>query len=371
MKRLAYMFLRPIFTQSRIKQYVELMTQAQFNKEYITTAFQSCNTLGDVGNVIRDVISYVEKRVLYYWNRNTCPMGDTYENRTITYHGTVYRFWWYADSGCISFEVGELKIQIRFEKGGMALERLVSHIEELLVVVRNIMPAYLVAKGKAQRLYGMQLAGMTAELNTLLEKNSISPHLEIGRGMLGRRGWVIQLAGYKCDRSDKVIFEICGEYPEKRQNLVILMDPLFRFISLDQCIDIKYRSPSDNGKIFFTWRLEPEAPFHIDPYFYAFRKLNLDLILEMSSMEEFSWQNVLVELHGKNNLFWIDGYRVYFMFDFRKYTPEEFCRVIEELNKGILAPLENFKKEGNHTDLSIFIDFEKALAAANKNVSPE
>lgn len=333
-----------------------------FNEEEIDRRFRNCSSWEEASRLIHDARNFVEDYVVKLWNSSSRSRKIIEEGKkTVTFNGTDYHFYWYGDSGCIDFKEGCFEFSCRLGKGYMPLESFLGRIDEKLAVLRSIMPAYLNAKGKAERLDGIQMAGIRAGMKTMMDRYGIKGRLEITEQWkpdLG--GWWIRLSGYKSDRDRNVEFDICKSNNPSLQ--VRLLEPIFRFFSRDYCIDINYQHPAGNG-----YRMTIDsASSSAFPYFNAAMRINYQVMVEMYQIGDSSGQKVMVEMYDRVGYFFMDRNLVYFELDFGKHTVEDFCKVFKRLNEEFLEPLEGLMTAGNHTKFSIYVDFDKVLAAESK-----
>lgn len=331
------------------------MKSTFFTEENIISMLQKCDSPGDVFETKYEIINYVVDQVVHHWNRNKSEEEDEDEKRlSITYKGTIYNYHWYGDSGCISFKEGDFEFVCRLGRGGMNLDSLIKWIDDKLEVVRHIMPIYLKTKGKIERIDGIQVVGMTTVINTLMEKYGMIATIRIEERNYEER-WHMKLLGYKCCGGREATFKFGQRFfGEGRQELLRLVEPVFRFFSLEQCIDLSYREPSNNGY---------SAPVDTYALYSAVSMINFELSASLCPIGDNSWQSVSVELHDGNRPFLIDNGLLYFNFDFRKHSLNDFKKVVSQLNKDILIPLKCLSQAGILTEVSIFVDFEKVLSA--------
>lgn len=342
------------------EEYLWPMKPESFNEEYLTRKLQECSTPGEVYVIKDKIIEYFYLGVLSLWETNQVST-DLFEEKKISllYNGKTYLFNWYGDSGCLEFEEDDWEFICRLYEGGVSLETLLEWIDKQRMIVRKIMPVYQKAKGKTDRLYGIQIVGITNSIKRFLDQYGITARLEV-REQCGpeEKGWVVKMSGYKSDRDSDVSFQIADNF--QPWEIKQILEPLFRFFSLDYCIRFDYRKMVYS----YCWRSCDSAPIHAFPFFYAVLLVNYDLSMSMFSNGDEN--QVLVELQDRKDVFFIDKEKLYFEFDFRKYSLNDFRKVIKMLDMEIFDPITTFRNAGNHTDASILIDFQSALLAANK-----
>lgn len=341
-----------------------------FNEEEIGRRFRNCSSWEEASNLIHDAINFVEDYVVKLWNSSSRSRKTIEEGKkTVTFNGTDYLFYWYGDSGCIDFKEGCFEFSCRLGKGYMPLESFLARIDEKLAVLRSIMPAYLNVKGKAERLDGIQMAGIRAEMKTMMGRYGITGYLEIRKQWKpGLEGWWIRLSGYKSDRYRHVEFDICknnNPLPHVR-----LLEPIFRFFSQDYCIDINYQRPADNG---YSMAID-SASDSAFPYFNAAMRINYAMLVVMYPICDISSKKVLVKMFDRAGNLCLDRDEIFFELDLGKHSVEDFGKGFKRLNEEFLEPLEVLRNlEGtynapcsNHTMFSIYVDFDKVLAAESK-----
>lgn len=333
-----------------------------FNEEEIGRRFRNCSSWEEASRLVHDACNFVEDYVVRLWNSRSRSRKRIEEGKkTVTFNGTDYHFYWYGDSGCIDFKEGCFEFSCRLGKGYMPLESFLGRIDEKLAVLRSIMPAYLDAKGKAERLNGIQIAGIRAEMRSVMDRYGITGCLEITKQWKpDMGGWWIRLSGYKSDRDRYVEFDICKSNNPSLQ--VRLLEPVLRFFSRDYCIDINYQRPAGNG---YSMTID-SASDSAYPYFNAAMRINYAMLVVMYPIGDSSSKKVLVKMYDCTGSICLDRDEIYFEIDFGKHSVEEFSKVFKKLNEEILDPLEGLKSAGNHTKFSIYVDFDKVLAAESK-----
>lgn len=375
------------------------MNSRLFNEEYLIRRFQKCKSPLDLeADVYWLVISYIEDQVTSLYEKVDSKKGlwisAYFEEKDGLIHAYLPGFT--NGDGLPSFEIipnnsldaeynyylyfeyEDFQFYCPFKYTGKDLgfpESILDWICDRFFVLYCVMPTYLAAKGKIQKIYQINKTSLDVQANALLQKYCFGAKMEISeKNTEGVHVWNMSLSmDTKTEEPVSLGFRYCY-YPRYKRSLFRMLESLFRFFGSSYCLSLTYKNAyslrhyafeqevddyidEDTGEIV-TQVISPNAPAYAYPFYEAFCQTFPDMSLKMFPIEDTSGQKVMISLSLP---FRSSSAILYFKLDLFKYTPEDFLKVIKRLDKDLFATSRKIEKTGNIVDLSILIDFEKAL----------
>lgn len=369
-----------------------------FNEEYLTRHFQRCKSPLELEGEVEYIIGRIQDRVSVMWKKmdaencirlaghTTVMNGKTYsylpdETREVFHYSMLpYKSIGAYHNYDLYFEEGEFHFFCPIRVNGEDFsypEPIINWIDDQLFALQIAMPSYLTVKGKLQRLYAVQRTALEAQTNALLQKQCMGARMDICEDYYSYSHVWNMCLSWNSKTADPVTsyFRYCY-YPRYKRSLFRMLESLFCFFGKSYWLSLAYKNPYTSKSYSFEQHLEdyvnedtgeiitvevfPDAPAHAYPFHEAFLRSVPDMRFKMRPIEDSSGQEVLMSLDLS------DGWtrftaKVWFKFDFSRYSLEDCLIVINRLDKDLFALLRQIKKTGNTVDLSVLIDFEKAL----------
>ena len=183
------------------------MNGSSLNEADLIRLFQRCDSPSELESEVEEIIWEIENHVSMMWeemiSKNVIRLaGITTESGgeicaylpDVTGENLRYVILPYKSVGSdcnyeLSFQEGDFHFYCPITINGEDLsfpEPVIDWIDRQLLALRNVMPAYLTAKGKIQRMYEVQRTALEARMNALLQKHCMGARIKISEDVSRR-----------------------------------------------------------------------------------------------------------------------------------------------------------------------------------------